>query len=252
MRRAPRAPARPAPAARARLSAAACAADCRRDRRRSGTQPTTGQPGATAPAPYSSMVPSQNDGTVMPTIESTRKRTSAAGERSVAISAAQRASPAPARPPSAEQRQLQRHAGTRPAISSAPAGRSRCWCRNRRAARGRSRSRTARTNERSRPSCGAARRSRSGVTSARAQHELRGVAGHQPDHQERQHGHAEGDEQQVRRARSEDGADHAAPPSGSVRRSLRDLGLPERAQRARRRSARSPARRSRTAENSVP
>ena len=43
------------------------------------------QPGASSDTPYSNMIPSQNDGTVIPTIDNSRTARPAAGERSAAM-----------------------------------------------------------------------------------------------------------------------------------------------------------------------
>src|SRR5690348_18010888 len=48
-------------------------------------QPTTAQPGASADTPYSSIVASQNDGTVMPTMDSSLIARLAPPERNAAI-----------------------------------------------------------------------------------------------------------------------------------------------------------------------
>ena len=127
------------------------------------------QPGASAAAPYSSMMPSQNDGTVMPAIDEQPHRQSAGRRTQRRHGAAQRQRRAP--------RAAAGRARSVPTVTPAaagdlrpaPAGRWSGWCRNRRAARGRSRCMYCRTNELIEAELVAQRRrSRSGVTSALA------------------------------------------------------------------------------------
>ena len=232
--RAPRGRARPAPAAPGRSPAAHRALQIAQPGpRRTAPSRAPAHQGASAAAPYSSIVPSQNDGMVMPAMLSSAHRVVRPARRAVAIrqpSGIASTPPAPAPAPSAPavtptRGRISSSTG-RPVQTLVP--RSPCSARP-------SQWPYCTSRDWSRPELRAHRgdllRRAVGVG---AQHDLHGVARDQPDHQEGQHRDAERHEQTARPARLAQRAEHLLADAGASRSA---------AQAAGRRSAGSPARR---------